>query len=59
MKLVRMAEICLNKMYSEGKYLSDNFLIHNGLKQGNALLPLPFNFSLQYAIRKVQENQCD
>jgi len=30
------------------------FPIRNGLKQGNALLPLFFNFALEYAIRRVQ-----
>ena len=39
-----------------GKNLSDIFPIRNGLKQGDALLPL-FNFALQYAIRRVQVNQ--
>jgi hypothetical protein len=31
--------------------LSDNFPIQNCLKQGDALLPLLFNFALEYAIR--------
>ena len=31
--------------------------IKNGLKQGDALTPLLFNFALQHTIRRVQENQ--
>jgi hypothetical protein len=50
----------INEMYSKvciGKLLSYNFPIENYIKQKYALLPLIFNFALEYAIRKAQESQ--
>ena len=60
MKLGRLIKMCMNETYSRdlvGKHLSDVFPVKNGLKQGDALSPLLFNFALEYTIRRLQINQ--
>ena len=53
-KLVRLIKMCLTETYSRvrvGKNLSEMFPIRNGLKQGDALSPLLFNFALELPLR--------
>jgi len=45
------------KHIGRGIILSDSFPIQNGLKEGNALSSLLFNFALEHAIRKIKEIQ--
>jgi hypothetical protein len=48
MKLFWLIKTCLNDIYGKvaiGKPLSDSFPIQNGLKQGDSVLPLLFNFA--------------
>jgi len=54
-ELVRLIKMCLNVRV--GKHLFDVFTMKNGLKQGDALQPLFFNFALVYAIRMVAANK--
>jgi hypothetical protein len=51
--------MCLNKKYIKiriGRDLLDAFPIQKGLKQGDALVPLIFNYVSEYAKREVKEN---
>ena len=48
MKLVRLIKMCLTETYSRlwvDKNLCDMFPIRKGLKQGDGLSPLLFNFA--------------
>ena len=48
-KMVTLIKVCLTETYNRvrvDKNLSDMFHIRNGLKQGDALSPLLFNFAL-------------
>jgi len=59
-KLVRLIKMSLTETYSRvqvGENVSDRFPTRNGLKQGDALSPLFFNFALEYTIRRVHVNQ--
>jgi hypothetical protein len=61
-KLVGLIKMCLNETYSRihiGKNLFDKFTVQNGLKQGDALSPLLFNFALEYAIKRSKINRKD
>jgi hypothetical protein len=59
MKVVWVIKMFLNETCRKaciGKYLSDIFPIHRGLKQ-RSLSPLLDNFVLECTIRNIQENQ--
>jgi hypothetical protein len=53
MELVRLIRMCLKTI---AQSLSDIFPIKNGLKLGDVLSSLLFNFSLEYAIKGVRVN---
>jgi hypothetical protein len=56
-RLINMSTSETNSKVRAGKNLSDMFPIKNGLKQGDALSPFLFNFTLEYAMRGVQVNR--
>jgi hypothetical protein len=62
MKPVRLIKMCLNETYSKvriGKCLSESFPIQNDKKRKMFYHHCFLNFTLEYAIRKVQENRME
>jgi hypothetical protein len=60
MKLVGIIKMCLYETYSRvcvGTHFAGMFPNKDGLNKGDVLSPLLFNFSLEYAVRRVQLNQ--
>ena len=59
-KMVRLIKMCMNETYSRirvDRHLSDMLLMRNGLKEGDVLSPLLFNFPLDYTVKRVQVNK--
>ena len=59
-KLVMLIKMSPTEIYSRvrvDKNVSFRFPIRNGLKQGDALSPVFFNFTLEYTIRRFQVNR--
>jgi hypothetical protein len=60
MKLVRLIKMCLNEISFKVHVVNIRlitFPIQKSLKEGDALLLSLFDFALEYAIRKAQEDQ--
>jgi len=60
MKLVWLINVCLTETYRRARVsrcLFDVLPTKNDMKEGSVLLPLFYNFALEYAIRRVQVNQ--
>jgi len=59
-RFVTLIKMCLNETYSRVricKNLHDTDPIQSGLKQGDDLSPLLPKFVLEYAIKKIQEDE--
>jgi hypothetical protein len=60
MKLDRLVKIRFDETCTKArihKHLLDTIPVQNGRKQDDDLEPLFFNSALEYAVRKVNENQ--
>jgi len=58
MKIVRQIKMSFNETCSKvhlGKKLSDAYPAQNGLKQGDALSPLLFDFAVEYSVRTIKK----
>ena len=57
-KLVTLVKMCMEGSHNIIKIdgqLSEPFTVLNGLRQGDALSPVLFNFALEWVMRKIQE----